>query len=103
MSVTFADFSSRHFDDETLLRRRGPLFAKWHALIRAPGVVVNPQVLAKTPAFGALRAAFARRNPLSVEAVRSMFPDNERATVERSLYWLVKIGLLQRADTDTTE
>jgi hypothetical protein len=91
---TFAGFSSKHLGPDDRLAP-GAEFGRWGDLTAWPGIVINPNVLVGRAQYLALRQQFAEDNPRAVAEVLEEFPEKERPSVLRTLYWLIKIGLLQ--------
>ena len=90
---SFVVFPSHHVGSATLIRR-GPHYQSWNAVMKMPGIMVNPYVLLQTSELQALRAAFSEDRTQTVEALVGSFSMHVRANVLRSLHWLIKIGLL---------
>ncbi len=91
---TFAGFSTKHLTPDDRLEP-GPEFSRWKDLTTWPGIVINPNVLVGRAQYVALRQKFAEDGPRAVAQVLEDFPEKQRPSVLRSLYWLIKIGLLK--------
>ena len=90
---SFVAFPSHHIAPATLIGR-GPHYQSWNAVMKMPGIMVNPYVLLQASELQALRAAFAENRTQSVDALVGGFSVRVRANVLRSLHWLIKVGLL---------
>ena len=90
---SFVAFPSHHVGSATLIGR-GPHYQSWNAVMKMPGIIVNPYVLLQASELQALRTAFAEDCTQTVDALVGSFSVRVRANVLRSLHWLIKVGLL---------
>ena len=90
----FSGFPSHRLLPDTTLAR-GPTFKRWNDLVRQPGIVINASPLCGRTQFQALQKKFDNGGPLQVKDVLDRFASAERPSVERTLAWAVKVGLLQ--------
>jgi hypothetical protein len=93
---TFAGFPSHRLESKSKLTR-GPQYARWGALPREKGIMLNAAVLTGNANYLMLQKLFDEVDVFAVENVLKNFPDTERALVLRTLHWAVKIGLLSLA------
>ncbi|MGI8526480.1 MAG: glycosyltransferase family 4 protein [Pseudolabrys sp.] len=95
-SYVFAGFPSHRLNDDSALLR-GPQFDRWSELVKQPGIVVNPGVLAGRAQFQQLHETFADKRAHAVGEVIGSFKPEDAAAVARTLHWLIKVGLLALA------
>ena len=80
----------------------GPQFERWKDLLTEPGVVINANLLLRRDAFETVRGLFGRSGRLTVGDVNAAFPEAGRDLVGRSIYWLIKVGLLALASDNAS-
>jgi starch synthase len=93
-SNTFAGFPSHRLAGHTPLAA-GALFARWHDLVREPGIVVNANVLTGRSQFLALQKLYADGRAHSFSEALSGFPAAEHNAIARTVHWAIKVGLLR--------
>jgi hypothetical protein len=93
----FAAYPSGDWPPDVLITRGPHFLNSWDGLMKMPGIVINPNLLAGKADLKAIEAAFAKAHPLSIEELLQRFAAPKRDVVLRTLYWLVKVGLLQVA------
>ncbi len=91
---TFAGFPSEHLSVDQRLEP-GPEFSRWEDLTKLPGIVLNPKVFTGRAQYLALRQKFAEGGAWTISEVLGEFPERDRLAVLRTLYWLIKVGLLE--------
>jgi glycosyltransferase involved in cell wall biosynthesis len=74
---------------------RGPLFERWEELIREPGILIQPAVLLGRDEYLAIRELFESTEVQSLEDLMRHVTAERRAVVLRSLFWMLKVGLLR--------
>ena len=92
----FAGYPSRRLDGHARLAR-GPHFEHWDELIKEPGIIIHKASLLGQADFHAVRDLFFAQETQSLDNVLAGVAAERRAVVLRSLYWMVKIGLLRVA------
>ncbi len=90
---TFAGFPSHGLEGKSKLAK-GPQYARWGALPREKGIMLNAAVLTGNANYLMLQKLFDEVDVLTVENILKNFPDAERALVLRTLHWAAKVGLL---------
>jgi hypothetical protein len=93
-AFSFAGFPSKR-PDSSIVVSKGPHFERWNQLVTSDGIVLNASVLARRSEFRALRDAIAKSDPISLKRLITTFHVDVRDTVVRTVYWAVKVGLLQ--------
>ena len=98
-AAIFASYPSHRLDGRARLAR-GPHFAHWDDLVKEKGIAINQAVLMNRTEFYAIRDRFAADEVLQAGHLLAGLAAERQPIVLRSLYWLVKIGLLRIASSD---
>jgi glycosyltransferase involved in cell wall biosynthesis len=98
-AAVFASYPARRLSGATRLTQ-GVHFRRWDDLVRAPGVIVNAAALLSAPEYRAVRNRFTGKGDHSVDELLAIMSPERHAIVLRSLYWMLKIGLLRLAGRD---
>ena len=92
---TFDSFPSHHLTADMHIER-GPLFERWSDLVKLPGILIHASFVTREMHYKALEKIFANGGSRKIGEVLAPFADKDRATVLRTLHWLIKVGLLRQ-------